>query len=141
MDPGCEFTPFEPNFDIRRYFTVSQIMMSEYLGPNGAILKASELIGKNAAVISIPINKLPGTIRLIDTPGQMEVFLFHGGEEIVRLLNGSSIALFLIDAGAGARSNGLLFTQLLGLAVSLRLGIQAVSIMNKIDLVEEMLPE
>jgi hypothetical protein len=44
LDPGCDFVPFNPDFDIRNYFTIAQIMRDENLGPNGAMVRASELL-------------------------------------------------------------------------------------------------
>ena len=71
----------------------------------------------------------------------MEVFLFHGGPEIAKLMQGVTISLFLIDAKVAARAMGLVFTRLLGLSVGLRLGVPAVNVLNKIDLIRPQLLE
>jgi GTPase Era involved in 16S rRNA processing len=71
----------------------------------------------------------------------MEVFLFHGGPEITKLMQGVTISLFLIDAEITAKATGLIFTRLLGLSVSLRLGVPTVSVLNKIDLAEGQLAD
>jgi hypothetical protein len=141
LDPGCDFVPFEPDFDIRDYFTIAQIMRDESLGPNGAMVRASELLEQNAGEFSRRINQIEADIRLIDTPGQMEVFLFHGGPEIAKLVEGTTISLFLVDAGLAAKATGLVFTRLLGLSIGLRLGVPTISVLNKIDLVPRKLPD
>lgn len=46
-------------------------MRDEGLGPNGAVLKAMELLSK----AKIPMFK--DDFVLVDTPGQLEVFAFH----------------------------------------------------------------
>jgi hypothetical protein len=141
LDPGCDFVPFKPDFDIRDYFTIAQIMREENLGPNGAMVRASELLEQRAGEFSKRINEIEADIRLIDTPGQMEVFLFHGGPEMAKLMGGVTISLFLVDAEVAAKATGLVFTRLLGLSIGLRLGVLAVSVLNKIDLAKNRLAD
>ncbi|MEM3453182.1 MAG: ATP/GTP-binding protein [Candidatus Hadarchaeum sp.] len=137
LDPGCDSLPFQPNFDIRNHFTIERIMQNERLGPNGAMVRASELLEEKANEFSKLINKTNADIRMIDTPGQMEVFLFHGGREITALLDGKTLSLFLFDARIAARAMGLVFTTLLGLTIGLRLETPTINIINKIDLLQD----
>lgn len=141
LDPGCDFVPFKPDFDIRDYFTIAQIMRDENLGPNGAMVRASELLEQRAKEFAREINQIDADVRIIDTPGQMEVFLFHGGPEIAGLIEGVTISLFLTDAQIAAKATGLVFTRLLGLSVGLRLGVPAISVLNKIDLAQGKLAD
>jgi hypothetical protein len=71
----------------------------------------------------------------------MEVFLFHGGPEFAKLMQGVTISLFLVDAEIAAKATGLVFTRLLGLSVGLRLEVPAISILNKIDLAQDKLAD
>lgn len=135
LDPGSDYVPFEPDFDIRDHFTIAKIMRDKNLGPNGAMIRASELLSENATEFAKTINKIGADVRLVDTPGQMEVFLFHGGPEITKLMRGVTISLFMTDAEIAEKASGLVLTRLLGLSTSLRLGVPAVSVLNKIDLV------
>ncbi|MDI6884564.1 MAG: ATP/GTP-binding protein [Hadesarchaea archaeon] len=141
LDPGCDFVPFKPDFDVRDHFTISQIMRDENLGPNGAMVRASELLEQKAKEFSRRINKIKADIRLIDTPGQMEVFLFHGGPEMAKLMGDVTISVFLTDAEIAAKATGLVFTRLLGLSVGLRLGVPAVGVLNKMDLARDKLAD
>jgi hypothetical protein len=141
LDPGCEYVPFQPDFDIRNHFTITKIMRDENLGPNGAMIRASELLNQKAKEFAREINKIAADVRIIDTPGQMEVFLFHGGPRIVELMRGVAISLFLADAEIAAKATGLIFTRLLGLSVSLRLGTPTINVLNKIDLVKDKLKD
>jgi len=141
LDPGSDYVPFEPDFDIREHFTIARIMRDENLGPNGAMVRASELLSAKAAEFAKAINNINADVRLVDTPGQMEVFLFHGGPEITKLMRGVTISLFLNDAKIAEKASGLVLTRLLGLSTSLRLGVPAVSVLNKIDLVEDKLAD
>ncbi|MEM4201919.1 MAG: ATP/GTP-binding protein, partial [Candidatus Hadarchaeum sp.] len=126
-----------PSFDVRDHFTIERIMRNEGLGPNGAMVRASELLEEKANEFSKLINKINADFRIIDTPGQMEVFLFHGGREITALLDGKTLSLFLFDARIAARTMGLVFTTLLGLTIGLRLETPTINIINKIDLLQD----
>jgi GTPase SAR1 family protein len=139
LDPGCDFVPFKPDFDIRDHFTIAQIMRDENLGPNGAMVRASELLEQNVEEFSKQINKIEADIRLIDTPGQMEVFLFHGGPEFAKFMEGVTLSVFLVDAQIAAVATGFVFTRLLGLSIGLRLGVPAIAVLNKIDLARDRL--
>lgn len=141
LDPGCDFVPFELDFDIRDYFTIAQIMRDENLGPNGAMVRAAELLEQNAEEFSKRINDIEADVRLIDTPGQMEVFLFHGGPEFAKLMRDVTISLFLVDAQIAARAAGFVFTRLLGLSIGLRLEVPTIAILNKVDLARNKLAE
>jgi GTPase SAR1 family protein len=141
LDPGCDFLPFRPDFDIRDYFTIAQIMRDENLGPNGAMIRASELLEQKAGEFSRWISEIKADVRLIDTPGQMEVFLFHGGPEFAKLMQDLTISLFLVDAQIATKAGGFVFTRLLGLSIGLRLGVPTISILNKIDLARDKLAD
>ncbi|MEM2740174.1 MAG: ATP/GTP-binding protein, partial [Candidatus Bathyarchaeia archaeon] len=77
LDPGCIHTPFKPDFDIRSLFTVDDLMRREKLGPNGAIIRAAELMKEYSSIIALEISRIGSEFTLIDTPGQMEIFVFR----------------------------------------------------------------
>jgi hypothetical protein len=137
LDPGAEFIPFRPDFDVRDLFTVGEIMRREGLGPNGAMMRVAELLAGRIGEISEKIGGLPDGFRIIDTPGQMEVFLFHGGAELVDSLGGATVAVFLMDARTAGGPIGVVLTRLLELSAGLKLGARTVGVLNKIDLVED----
>ena len=58
---------------------------------------------------------------------------------MTNLVEGVTISLFLVDAEVTAKATGLVFTRLLGLSVGLRLGVPAISVLNKIDLAKDKL--
>lgn len=137
LDPGCESIPYTPDFDIRNYFTLSELMEKEGLGPNGAMIKACELLEKEALEFARRMNSLKGDVRIVDTPGQMEVFLFHGGPEITHLLEGFTVCVFLMDAKIVLQPFGGTFIKLLGISIGLRMGVSTISALNKVDMVEK----
>lgn len=87
LDPGIENLPYEASFDIRKYFTIKDIMNELNLGPNGAFIEAANRIVKIAPKIVKEIASLNHEYIIVDTPGQMEVFVFRNfGPEIAKEL-------------------------------------------------------
>lgn len=128
LDPGCLSLPYQCDFDIRDFFTVEDIMRREGLGPSGAMLRAMEHLSETA------IPSYRGDFILIDTPGQLEVFVFHkSGPKIIGQLV-DIVGLFIIDASVGVE--GLPALYLYSLVTGFRLGINIVNIVNKVDLLD-----
>jgi GTPase SAR1 family protein len=78
LDTGVRKLPYEPNLDVREIVTVEELMEEGY-GPNGAIVKSYDMLLPHADSILHRIIELDkgNDYLLIDTPGQMESFLFH----------------------------------------------------------------
>ncbi|MCS7120425.1 MAG: ATP/GTP-binding protein [Nitrososphaerota archaeon] len=129
LDPGAYMLPYTCDYDIRDYFTIEKIMKEESLGPNGAMLRAMEKLSR------MEIPEFHGDFVLVDTPGQLETFAFHeSGPNVVSQFE-DAVGLFLIDPSIGARD--LPAAYLYRLAISYRLGISVVTVINKVDLIAE----
>lgn len=137
LDPGAEFLPFAADVDVREFFTVAEIMRREGLGPNGAMMRAAELLAERTEEILGKMETLPDGFRLIDTPGQMEVFLFYCGSELVSKLKGTAVVVFLMDARTAGGPAGVVITRLLEISAGLKLGVRTIGVLNKIDLVKD----
>jgi hypothetical protein len=136
LDPGCMFTPYRADFDIREIFTVEKLMREEGLGPNGAMVRASEMIEVNAEDISEKIHEADADFTLIDTPGQMEIFVFRSaGPRIAEALmsRATTIAVYIMDPALAAVPSGLTVALSLSIATQLRLGTPVISVLNKAD--------
>ncbi len=128
LDPGVLDTSYKPDFDVREKFTVEQIMKHESLGPNGAILRAMDML----AELEVPIYEVDFT--LIDTPGQLEPFIFRdAGEKIVKKLR-DCCCIFIIDATSPKHTLPSFY--LYSLAAKYTLGVNMVIVLNKVDLLE-----
>ncbi|MCS7098490.1 MAG: ATP/GTP-binding protein, partial [Candidatus Methanomethyliaceae archaeon] len=135
LDPGVERIPYHPSFDVRELVRVDEVMHRENLGPNGALIKAAEIMENRSREISERINLLNGDFILIDTPGQMEIFLFRDlGPILSNSLIGRKASIFLIDPSFMQRINDFITLRLMSLIVELRLGIPSIEIINKCDL-------
>ena len=144
LDPGVEYVPYTPDWDIRNYFTVTQIMKERKLGPNGAIIEAMNLLYENAQKIIDEVSKLKAEYLLIDTPGQLEVFAFRDvGLKFINLLQKKLITqgVFLIDGEMFNDVISLVVAKVLSLAVELKLTIPLISIITKGDLIDNKVLE
>jgi GTPase SAR1 family protein len=140
LDPGCTYIPFKPDFDIRNLFTVSEIMESEGLGPNGAMIRAAEIMEERLEEILKALSSLGAEHVLIDTPGQMEMFVFRdAAPRIVEALVGIGrpVAVYVLDASLARRATDLIVACTLMEATQLRLGIPTISVLNKVDMLSE----
>lgn len=126
LDPACDTLAYRASFDIRKLFTVAGLMRKHRLGPNGATLKAMELLAEK----KLPV--IGGDFVIYDAPGQLEGFVFSGaGRRVARNLSG--IALFLADCARPTVSD-ILGQILLYLSVYMQLGTRCLLVFNKSDL-------
>jgi GTPase SAR1 family protein len=136
LDPGAESLPYTPSYDVRDLVTVEQIMKEERLGPNGALIRAAEITEANLHKILSKIQgKGKSDFTIIDTPGQMEIFLFRGlGPKLSTSLRGRTLSVSIIDPSLLRRKIDIVVLKLLGLVVELRLGVPSIEVLNKSDL-------
>lgn len=140
LDPGIESTPYKPVFDIRNWFTLEDIMVKYGLGPNGAFLKVSELLAERLEEVfsSSPFTDIDQwDILLIDTPGQMEAFIFRPTstrffEELTRV--GNPVMVFIIDASAINTLSDAVTLWFLGILTQVKTGVTVVPVINKVDI-------
>jgi GTPase SAR1 family protein len=136
LDAGAEYLPYIPDFDIRKRFTISEIMKKDKLGPNGATLRANQLMIEQAETIIQEINTLNSEFVLIDAPGQLEAFVFKDAGLFLQQLQTKSrtMAIFLIDTELTKFASNLIVGLLLAIAVQIQLGIAMIYILHKSDL-------
>jgi GTPase SAR1 family protein len=113
-------------------------MKEEGLGPNGALIRAAEITEANLHKILTKIKgKEKSGFTIIDTPGQMEIFLFRGlGPKLSASLRGRTLSVSIIDPTLLRRRIDIVVLKLLGLVVELRLGVPSIEVLNKSDLYE-----
>ena len=114
-------------------------MNKERLGPNGAFIRCMDLILKKKKIILDSISEMNGEYVLIDTPGQMELFVFRkAGPELISELRklGHVICVLIIDPLMTDSPSSLVAMILLSLVVQLRLEVDNVIVLNKIDAIK-----
>ncbi len=142
LDPGADELLYKPTFDIRRLFTLRDVMLKYGLGPNGAFIKASELIAERIDEI---FSEEPFTnidkwdLVLVDTPGQMEAFLFRPAsrvflEKLAKITH--AVLVYIIDASAIEKVSDGVFLWFLFVLLQVKTGLLAVPVINKRDIVK-----
>jgi len=137
LDPGCVHLPYKPDFDVRELFTVASIMEAERLGPNGAMIRAAEYIEERSEEIVERLSKVEADLILIDTPSQMEIFVFRqAGPKVAEAMarSGRTVAVYILDPALAETATGLVVAATLQAATQLRLGTPTVLVLNKADL-------
>jgi GTPase SAR1 family protein len=100
LDPGATALPYNPDIDARQYVDVEKLMLDYQLGPNGALIMASDLLADHLEEIRGEIEEANPDLILVDTPGQIELFAFReGGRFIARQLTEDARAVvYLMEA-------------------------------------------
>ncbi len=142
FDPGVEELPYKPDYDVRRIFTLRDIMIKEGLGPNGAMIRSVELLTHYSEDIIRGIIKQcrRADIAIIDTPGQSEAFIFRqAGYLVTEKLKvlGPVVAVYLLDPQHTSITLEALVALLMSLVVQLKLDVTVLPVLNKSDLLRD----
>jgi GTPase SAR1 family protein len=142
LDPGVKSIPYEPDIDIRDYIILEKVMEEYGLGPNGAMILASDLMVNFLDDLRDEIDSYNPDWILVDTAGQLELFAFRDtGPLIASSLGFGSIqrsVSFLFDANLVRRPNGFISTLLLAASVQFRFSdISQINVLSKADLLDE----
>jgi hypothetical protein len=144
LDPGVISLPYEPDVDVRNYIDIGKIMSEHGLGPNGALIMASDLIATKLDEIQDEVFSLNPDIVVADTPGQIELFIFRasGPYFVANFQSDNKINIFTFD-GILATSTPMNFISiaLMATSVRLRLNISQIDVMTKRDLVIDKLQD
>jgi len=140
LDPGVKVLPYKPDVDVREYVTVDKVMQKFGLGPNGALIKSVDIAVEYKDEIIDKVSKLTFPYIIVDTPGQMELFLFReAGPVFIEELRkvGYPVVTVIYDPLSASRAQDIASLKLLSLVVQLRLGVDVVPVINKADILEE----
>lgn len=139
LDPGVVHLPYRPDIDARSFVTVDQVMREERLGPNGALIRSVDRLLEHRDSILGEIKRLNADHVLVDTPGQMELFLFrNAGPIFLDALRGLGpvVGVLVFDPTLAYRPEDIVALKLMSMVVRFRLGIDSVVVINKYDLEE-----
>ncbi len=136
LDPGVQSLPYEPDVDIRETIDIRSIMDAYSLGPNGALILATDLIASRLPQIQDEIDELNVEHVVVDTPGQIELFAFRESGPFIAngLVADSKLTLFLIDSLVATSPANFLSLAMFSTAVKLRMNLPQIPILSKIDL-------
>jgi GPN-loop GTPase len=136
LDPGVAALPYEPDVDVRTLIDLPEIMNTYSLGPNGALILASDLIATKLPEIQDDIDASNADFVVVDTPGQVELFAFReSGPFFARQLRADSKAvLFLVDSMVASSPTNFLSLLLLSTSVQLRMELPFLQVLSKTDI-------
>lgn len=143
LDPGTLDLPYEPDVDVRNYIDINTLMSSYQLGPNGALIMASDMIATRLEEIQDEINSLNAEYVLVDTPGQIELFAFResGPYFVSHFQSDNKATLFIFDGMLVSSPINYVSISLLASSIKLRLKTPQIGVLTKRDLIIDKLPD
>ncbi len=137
LDPGALTLPYEPDIDIRERIRLEQVMKQYDLGPNGAQVVCADMLALQLDWLKEALDEARTNYILVDTPGQMELFLFReAAHHIVQELSDRSMLAMLFDPLLSRSANGFVTQLMLANTAGVRFPIPQVPLLSKVDLLE-----
>jgi GTPase SAR1 family protein len=141
LDPAVQHIPYQADIDIRDYINFDQLVDEYKLGPNGAMIAATDLIADYITEIREDIEEIgeSSQVVLVDTPGQVELFAYRTSSiKITRSFQeDTSLLAFLFDSALVNNIAAFISINLLATSVQIRLNLPITHIMTKIDLIKD----
>ncbi|KAK4949782.1 hypothetical protein LTR10_011624 [Elasticomyces elasticus] len=146
LDPAVLNVPFQPNIDIRDSINYKEVMKQYNLGPNGGILTSLNLFAtKIDQIINLlekranppPDSKVPPPKHfLVDTPGQIEVFVWSASGSILLESLASSfptIIAYIIDTPRTSSTSTFMSNMLYACSILYKTKLPMILVFNKTD--------
>ncbi|KAK3672583.1 hypothetical protein LTR78_007634 [Recurvomyces mirabilis] len=161
LDPAVRSVPFESNIDIRDSVNYKEVMKQYNLGPNGGILTSLNLFSTKIDQVmgllekrclpskqpppqttdtTTPPKSLPSHI-LLDTPGQIEVFVWSASGQILLSSLASSfptVLAYIIDTPRTTASTSTFMSNMLyAISILYKTRLPMILVFNKTDVKDE----
>ena len=139
FDPGATALPYNPDIDARKFVDVEKLMLDYKLGPNGALIMASDLLADNLEEIRGEIQDANPDILIVDTPGQIELFAFREGGRFIanQLTDENRAIIYLMDAPFTRSPLNFISNLYLAAAIYSRIAQPQIYALSKSDLVSD----
>lgn len=148
LDPAVLNVPFDSNIDIRDSVNYEEVMKQYNLGPNGGILTSLNLF---ATKVDQVVNLLEQRARpdpekpdrkpieniLVDTPGQIEVFVWSASGTILLESLASSfptVIAYVIDTPRTASTSTFMSNMLYACSILYKTKLPMILVFNKTDI-------
>lgn len=145
LDPAVLSVPFEPNIDIRDSINYKEVMKQYNLGPNGGILTSLNLFATKIDQIIALMEKRskptsttsrPPRHFLVDTPGQIEVFVWSASGSILLDSLASSfptVIAYIIDTPRTSSTSTFMSNMLYACSILYKTKLPMILVFNKTD--------
>ncbi|KUI54457.1 GPN-loop GTPase 1 [Cytospora mali] len=147
LDPAVLNVPFDSNIDIRDSVNYKEVMKQYNLGPNGGILtslnlfatKVDQILGlleKRTQPDPENPNRTPVHNILVDTPGQIEVFVWSASGTILLESLASSfptVIAYIIDTPRTSSTSTFMSNMLYACSILYKTKLPMILVFNKTD--------
>ncbi|KAF3932327.1 hypothetical protein ABW19_dt0209561 [Dactylella cylindrospora] len=138
LDPAVKNVPFDRHIDIRDSVNYKEVMKQYNLGPNGGIMTCLNLFAtKIDQVIGILEKRAPTISRiLVDTPGQIECFVWSASGAIVTDALASSfptVLAYVIDTPRTTSTSTFMSNMLYACSILYKTKLPMIIVFNKTD--------
>ena len=147
LDPAVRTVPFESNIDIRDSLNYKEVMREYNLGPNGGILTSLNIFAtKIDQIITIlekrtapnPANPKAKPVQniIVDTPGQIEVFVWSASGTILLDSLASSfptVIAYIIDTPRTTSTSTFMSNMLYACSILYKTKLPMILVFNKTD--------
>ncbi|MHA1167776.1 MAG: ATP/GTP-binding protein [Candidatus Hodarchaeales archaeon] len=138
LDPAVKDIPYQADIDVRDMVDIDALIEEYSLGPNGAIVASADLVASHVHDIKEEIDDMGADAVLIDTPGQLEVFVHRSSGPIIvdQFKDETAAGLFLFDSSLMVnKATNWISLSLLAFSTMFRLNIPMIHALTKVDLI------
>ncbi|XP_078733518.1 GPN-loop GTPase 2 [Lampetra fluviatilis] len=140
LDPANDSLPYSCAVDISELVTLSDVMDTLKLGPNGSLIYCMEYLEANVDWLHAKLQALSGHYLLFDCPGQVELYSHHGAVRNVLATLGKwdlrLCAVHLVDSHYCSDPGKFVSVLCTALAAMLHVELPHVNVLSKVDLIE-----
>jgi len=141
LDPANEHLPYKCALDISDLITLSDVMDTLKLGPNGGLLYCMEYLEKNMDWLEKELKSIKKKYLLFDFPGQVELYTHHNSvRNIVAQLQKWDFrlaAVHLVDSHYCSDPSKFISVLLTSLSTMLQIELPHVNVLSKCDLIQK----
>lgn len=147
LDPAVHSVPFDSNIDIRDSLNYKEVMREYNLGPNGGILTSMNIFAtKIDQIINILEKRTSPNLEtskakpikniIVDTPGQIEVFVWSASGSILLDSLASSfptVIAYIIDTPRTSSTSTFMSNMLYACSILYKTKLPMILVFNKTD--------
>lgn len=141
LDPANDVLPYTPDVDISDLITISDVMDTLKLGPNGGLVYCMEYLEKNLDWLKNELAKLGDKYLLIDCPGQVELYTHNNAVKNITAellkMDIRLVAVHLVDSHYCSDASKFISVLLTSLSTMLQIALPHVNVLSKCDLIEK----
>lgn len=138
LDPAVLKVPYGANIDIRDSVNYKKVMEEYNLGPNGAIVTSLNLFSTKIDQVLNLVEKKSDRFKnvIIDTPGQIECFVWSASGAIITEAFGSTfptVVAYIVDTPRNASPTTFISNMLYACSILYKTKLPMIIVFNKTD--------